>query len=56
MICAGLQKVVLRHPVRTAIGAYNGSLKATVAVELGAAAVRETLRRPTLDPARLLTA
>ncbi|RVU12585.1 thiolase family protein [Methylobacterium oryzihabitans] len=37
--------IVLAHPVRTAIGAYNGTLKGVPATELGAAAVRETLRR-----------
>ena len=35
-------------PVRTAIGTYNGSLKATPATELGATVVRETLRRAAL--------
>ena len=29
--------IVLCHPVRTAIGTYNGTLKATPATELGAA-------------------
>jgi acetyl-CoA C-acetyltransferase len=43
------QDVVLCSPVRTAIGAYNGSLKTIPAPELGAAAVRETLRRSGLD-------
>src|SRR6266704_2497464 len=47
------REVVLCHPVRTAIGTYNGSLKATPATELGAAVVRETLRRAGLDPARI---
>jgi acetyl-CoA C-acetyltransferase len=47
------REVVLCHPVRTAIGTYNGSLKAMLAVDLGAAVVRETLRRSKLDPARL---
>src|SRR5438552_8844570 len=45
--------VVLSHPVRTAIGTFNGTLKATPATELGAAVVRETLRRSGLDPARI---
>jgi acetyl-CoA C-acetyltransferase len=45
--------VVLCHPVRTAIGTYNGTLKATPATELGAAVVRETVRRSGLDPARV---
>ena len=37
--------IVLSHPVRTAIGAYNGALKSVPATELGAIVVRETLRR-----------
>ena len=45
--------VVLCHPVRTAIGAFNGTLKNTPATELGAIVVRETLRRAALDPARV---
>ena len=45
--------VVLCHPVRTAIGAYNGTLKGVPATELGAIAVRETLARAGLDPARV---
>jgi acetyl-CoA C-acetyltransferase len=38
-------EIVLSHPVRTAIGAFNGSLKGVPATDLGAAVVRETLRR-----------
>src|SRR3989454_5086291 len=45
--------VVLSQPVRTAIGTYNGTLKGTPATELGAAVVRETLRRSGLDPAKV---
>jgi hypothetical protein len=45
-----LPDVVLCHPVRTAIGTFNGTLKNTPATELGAAVVRETLRRAALDP------
>lgn len=47
------REVVLCSPVRSAIGTYNGSLKSTPAVELGAAVVRETLSRTNLDPAKL---
>src|ERR1700681_3398562 len=47
------REVVVCHPVRTAIGTYNGTLKATPATELGAAVVRETVRRSGLDPARV---
>jgi acetyl-CoA C-acetyltransferase len=35
--------VVLCSPVRTAIGAFNGSLKTIPATDLGATVVRETL-------------
>src|SRR5216684_1889945 len=45
--------VVLCSPVRTAIGAYNGSLKTIPAPDLGAAVVRETLRRSGLDAAAI---
>src|SRR5437867_1563948 len=45
--------VVLSQPVRTAIGTFNGRLKGTLATELGATVVRETLRRSALDPARV---
>ena len=47
------REVVLCRPVRTAIGAYNGSLKATPATELGAAVIRETVRRSGVDPERI---
>jgi acetyl-CoA C-acetyltransferase len=43
-------EVVLCSPVRTAIGAFNGSLKTIPAAELGAVVVRETLQRAKLDP------
>jgi acetyl-CoA C-acetyltransferase len=43
--------IVLSSPVRTAIGAYNGSLKTVPAADLRAAVVRETLKRSKLDPA-----
>jgi acetyl-CoA C-acetyltransferase len=45
--------VVLCHPVRTPIGAFNGSLKDVPATELGALAVRETLQRGGVDASRL---
>jgi len=44
-------EVVLCSPVRTAIGAFNGSLKTIPATELGAVVVRETLQRAKLDSA-----
>jgi acetyl-CoA C-acetyltransferase len=37
--------VVLCHPVRTAIGTFGGSLKEIPATDLGAAVIRETIRR-----------
>ena len=43
------REVVLCEPVRTAIGAFNGSLKGVPATDLGATVVRETLRRSKLD-------
>lgn len=43
-------EVVLCHPVRTAIGAFGGSLRDTPATDLGAVAIAETLRRSGLDP------
>ena len=51
MAASALDPIVICSPVRTAIGAFNGSLKDTPATELGAAVVRETLRRSGLDPA-----
>ncbi|SEN99341.1 acetyl-CoA C-acetyltransferase [Paracoccus alcaliphilus] len=42
-------EIVIAAPVRTAIGGYNGALKGVPATELGAAVVRETLRRGGLD-------
>jgi len=39
------RQIVLCHPVRTAIGTYGGSLKDMPASDLGAAAIRETLKR-----------
>src|SRR5260370_8979112 len=41
--------VVLCHPVRTAIGTFGGSLKEIPATDLGAAVIRETIRRSQLD-------
>ncbi|MBL8704169.1 MAG: acetyl-CoA C-acetyltransferase [Rhodospirillales bacterium] len=45
--------VVLCSPVRTAIGTYGGALKTTPATDLGAVAIRETLKRSGIDPAAL---
>jgi len=43
------REVVLCHPVRTAIGTFGGSLKQIPATDLGAAVIRETIRRSQLD-------
>ncbi|WLE62833.1 acetyl-CoA C-acetyltransferase [Burkholderia plantarii] len=45
--------IVLAHPVRTAIGTYNGTLKSVPATELGGVAIHETLRRGGLDAAEI---
>jgi acetyl-CoA C-acetyltransferase len=47
------REIVLCSPVRTAIGAFNGSLKTIPAPDLGTAVVRETLRRSGLDAATI---
>ena len=39
------REIVLCNPVRTPIGSYGGSLKDTPAPDLGAAVIRETLKR-----------
>src|SRR5262245_43186070 len=46
-------EVVICHPVRTAIGGFNGSLKGVSAPELAAVAVRETVARAGLAPDRI---
>jgi acetyl-CoA C-acetyltransferase len=47
------REVVIAHPVRTPIGAFGGSLKEVPAVQLGAIAIGETLRRGGLDAASM---
>ena len=42
--------VIVAAPVRTAIGAYGGTLKSTPAPELGAITIRETLKRAGIAP------
>lgn len=49
------REVVLCHPVRTAIGTYGGSLKDVAAPDLGAAAIRETLKRSGLASDKVQT-
>lgn len=48
-------EVVLCNPVRTAIGTYGGTLKDTAAPALGAAAIREVLKRSRLAPDKVDT-
>ena len=47
------REIVLCAPVRTAIGAFNGTLKGTSATDLGAAVIRETLRRSGVAPEKV---
>jgi acetyl-CoA C-acetyltransferase len=49
------KEVVLCNPVRTAIGTYGGSLKEVPSPDLGAAAIRETLRRSGLSADKVQT-
>jgi acetyl-CoA C-acetyltransferase len=48
-------EVILCYPVRTAIGTYSGSLKEVPAPDLGAAVIRETLRRSGLSADKVQT-
>ena len=50
------REVVLCSPVRTAIGTFNGSLKAVSATELGATVIRATLAKSKLNHAKINTA
>jgi len=49
------REIVLCNPVRTAIGSYGASLKDLPAPALGAAVIRETVRRSGLEPAQVET-
>ena len=49
------REVVLCAPVRTAIGTFNGALKAVPATELGATVIRATLARSKLDHTKINT-
>ncbi len=49
------KEVVICSPVRTAIGTYGGSLKEVPAPDLGAAVIRETLRRSGLAADKVQT-
>jgi acetyl-CoA C-acetyltransferase len=55
-ILVSQREIVLCNPVRTAIGSYGGSLKEVPAPALGAAVVREALRRSGIAPAEIETA
>ena len=48
-------EIVICSPVRTGIGAFGGALKDTPATSLGAAVIRETLRRSGLSGDRVDT-
>lgn len=49
------KEVVICSPVRTAIGTYGGSLKEVPAPDLGAAVIRETLKRSGLPADKVQT-
>lgn len=44
------QEIIIGEPVRTAIGAFNGTLKGVAATELGAVVIGEVLRRAKIAP------
>lgn len=44
------QEIIIAEPIRTAIGAFNGTLKGTSATELGAVVIAEVVRRAKVDP------
>ncbi len=48
-----MKEVVIVSAVRTAIGAYNGSLADVSAVELGALVIKEAIRRANIDPSQV---
>lgn len=50
-----MRELVICAPVRTAIGTYNGTLKETPAVELGAAAIKACLERAALPGTQIGT-
>ncbi len=49
------RRVVICAPTRTAIGTFGGSLKNVPAADLGATAIRSSLERSGLDPAKVDT-
>jgi acetyl-CoA C-acetyltransferase len=48
-----MREVVIVSAVRTPIGSFGGTLKDTMAVELGAIAVKEAVKRAGIDPATI---
>lgn len=48
-----MKEVVIVSAVRTAIGAYNGSLAEVSAVELGALVIKEAIKRANIDPGQV---
>src|SRR6202042_1960700 len=51
-----LRSVVIAEPVRTAIGAFGGTLKDVPAPDLGAVAIRAAVERAGLRPEEIETA
>ena len=49
------KEIVICYPVRTAIGTYNGTLKDVAASDLGAAVIREALKRSGLKAGEIQT-
>lgn len=49
------KEIVICNPIRTAIGTYNGSLKDVAASDLGAAVIREALKRSGLKAGDIQT-
>lgn len=49
------REIVICNPMRSAIGTYGGSLKDTPAASLGAALIREVIKRSGLDPQKVQT-
>jgi len=52
-VAGKMKEVVIVSAVRTAIGAYNGSLADVSAVELGALVIKEAIRRANIDPSQV---
>lgn len=50
------QEIILAEPVRTAIGAFNGTLKEVPATDLGAVVIAEVVRRAKIAPESIQSA